>query len=80
MTDKLLVILVDLDANCGHYEHLKHRIDFEFDSIAAAMRGDEVVSQHGGLSFVALVEYGPIRMVNQIEARLPVNQCQLIDQ
>jgi hypothetical protein len=62
MTDSVLVILVDLDANGGHYERLRHRIGFEFDTIAAAMRGDEVISQHGGLSFVAMVEYGPTKI------------------
>lgn len=57
-----LVIMVNLDANRGHYESLQHRVDFEFDSIEAAKRGDAIVSQHGGLSFVAMVEYSPTKI------------------
>jgi hypothetical protein len=60
--DDTLVILVDLDANCGRYESLQHRIVFEFDSMDAAKRGDAIVSQYGGLSFVAMVEYSPARI------------------
>jgi hypothetical protein len=60
--DDRLVILVDLDANSGRYEFLRHRVDFEFDSVDAAKRGDAIASRHGGLSFVAMVEYGPDRI------------------
>lgn len=57
MKDEKRKILVDLNAHNGRYELMRHRVDIEFDSVRAAKRGDVVVSQHAGLSFVAMVEY-----------------------
>lgn len=61
LKENTLIILVDLDAYSGQYDLLRHRIDFEFQSIEMAKLGIKMASKYAILCFVALIEYSPDR-------------------
>ncbi len=57
LPDQLLQIVVDLNANLGRFELLKHRLIFQFESYSLAKDGELLMSSFDGFNFVAFVEY-----------------------